>query len=279
MYRLDHIFRNAESSPVIVQPEVIGGISLEGVQGFLILMSDGLYKSVDTAMCPQSANATVASMVAHEFSEQSTLNGVAQAVVDKIVRKHHDAYLMTMDKAACQKRDDITLLVRNFNYPLKPSNKHTPESSPRTSTQVNSFMTPLSVSIPPGSGLVTSLLPAPELSIGPDSASMQGLIDTIQQTEKLTLASTQNSNESSVNSEDITKSQSSRTSMSLDEHGRCAAYVDFSAFYDALEGLSESEREDLEKELAVRPDFEAIPEEREPIESPGIGFLAPPVLH
>lgn len=58
-----------------------------------------------------------------QFREQSTLTGVAQAVVDKMVRIHHDVYMSGSStpnghSRICGKRDDITLLVRNFNYPL-----------------------------------------------------------------------------------------------------------------------------------------------------------------
>lgn len=43
--------------------------------------------------------------------------GVAQAVVDKIVLIHHDVN-MSNSNATNGKRDDITLLVRNFNFPI-----------------------------------------------------------------------------------------------------------------------------------------------------------------
>lgn len=52
-----------------------------------------------------------------QFRVQSTLTGVAQGVVDKIVRIHHDVF-MNGTSPASQKRDDITLLVRNFNFPM-----------------------------------------------------------------------------------------------------------------------------------------------------------------
>lgn len=44
--------------------------------------------------------------------------GVAQAVVDRVVRLHHDWYMSTSMSNYASKREDITLLVRNFNYPL-----------------------------------------------------------------------------------------------------------------------------------------------------------------
>lgn len=53
-----------------------------------------------------------------QFREQSTLTGVAQAIVDKVVRMHHDSK-MSSTQSIGGKRDDITLLVRNFNYPLQ----------------------------------------------------------------------------------------------------------------------------------------------------------------
>lgn len=50
---------------------------------------------------------------------QSTLTGVAQAVVDKIVRIHHDVNMSNSPSIVTSgKREDITLLVRNFNFPL-----------------------------------------------------------------------------------------------------------------------------------------------------------------
>lgn len=53
-----------------------------------------------------------------QFRIQSTLTGVAQGVVDKIVRIHHDVYMSGTSAIPSGKRDDITLLVRNFNYAM-----------------------------------------------------------------------------------------------------------------------------------------------------------------
>ena len=39
--------------------------------------------------------ADIAARVAEEFSNQLTLNGVSQAVVDYVVRTHHDYYMET----------------------------------------------------------------------------------------------------------------------------------------------------------------------------------------
>ncbi|ESP01385.1 hypothetical protein LOTGIDRAFT_186175, partial [Lottia gigantea] len=119
-YKDIDILRTAIREPVIADPHVEGGIELDEGCRFLIVMSDGLYQSLEDASNCERVNAEIASMVAAEFSMQSTLNGVAQAVVDRVVRRHHDAYMTGHDmlKIVCQKRDDITLLIRNFNYPL-----------------------------------------------------------------------------------------------------------------------------------------------------------------
>lgn len=59
-------------------------------------------------------------IVSSQFRTQRTLNSVAQAVIDKVVRIHHDYFMSRTgsDRTAITKREDITLLIRNFNYPL-----------------------------------------------------------------------------------------------------------------------------------------------------------------
>lgn len=55
---------------------------------------------------------------------------MAQAVVDKVVRIHHDFYMSRSgsDKLSINKREDITLLIRNFNFPMP--NAISPTRSP-----------------------------------------------------------------------------------------------------------------------------------------------------
>lgn len=86
----------------------------------MVIMSDGLYQSLTDATGREQVNGDIAKMVASEFSQQTTLTGVAQAVVDRVVRIHHDTFMEgpAERRDLCKKRDDITLLVRNFNYPL-----------------------------------------------------------------------------------------------------------------------------------------------------------------
>ena len=271
-------FSCASSSPVIVEPEV-QSVEISNIRGFLILMSDGLYKSLEGATGTDHVNVDIASMVVTEFSQQSTLNGVAQAVVDKVVRKHHDAFMMSSCKTLCQKRDDITLLVRNIGYPLANA-PNSPQSSPNVSTaQSQNTLTPLSVIIPGGGHNLThgdkstsapQLMPYRPL---PQQFNFYTNTKTVRSTNTSTLSSTQYTNDDSTDStpssEEQSKSQSGRYTLSLDEHGRIEAYVDFTPFYDAINELSEQARTELENEMEPKPDFETIVEERELESEPG----------
>ncbi|XP_014272296.1 TGF-beta-activated kinase 1 and MAP3K7-binding protein 1 isoform X1 [Halyomorpha halys] len=108
---------SAQEEPIIAEPELQGGIDLDDSCSFLLLLSDGLYKSLEEATGTNQVNKDIIQMVVSEFRVQSTVNGVAQTVVDKVVRKHHDMY-MSCDSLGQSRRDDITLLVRNFNFPM-----------------------------------------------------------------------------------------------------------------------------------------------------------------
>ena len=97
---------------MIAEPHIFGGYPIDSTFYALILMSDGVYKSLEDATGSEAANVEVVQLVTEELQEQTTLNGVAQAVLDKIGRRHHDAFMDEFTK--CQKRDDMTLLVRIF---------------------------------------------------------------------------------------------------------------------------------------------------------------------
>ncbi|XP_014212865.1 TGF-beta-activated kinase 1 and MAP3K7-binding protein 1-like [Copidosoma floridanum] len=121
----------AALEPIIAEPEVHGGIEIDESCEFLLLMSRGLYKSLEEATGTDQVNKELTLMAVEQFEIQSTLTGVAQAVVDKIVRIHHDANLNAGASAFAKgKRDDITLLVRNFNFTM-PNAIKSPTGPPR----------------------------------------------------------------------------------------------------------------------------------------------------
>lgn len=58
-------------------------------------------------------------MIATEFAKQSSLDSVAQAVVDRVKRIHCDTYASGGERSKfCARHEDMSLLVRNFGYPL-----------------------------------------------------------------------------------------------------------------------------------------------------------------
>lgn len=101
-------------------------------------MSAELYKTIEAATGTDQVNKYIAQCVVEQFREQATLTGVAQAVVDKAVRLHHDWYMSNSnsDKTFCANREDMTLVLRNFNFPL-PRAIRTP-TTPSSNSSVNS---------------------------------------------------------------------------------------------------------------------------------------------
>lgn len=110
----------ATSEPVVSQPEIIGPISLDESCRFLVIMSSGLCKAMHDIYPgkPNDINRSLVQLIVEQFRSQSTLAGVSQSVVHKIVQMHHDMYMRLKEDAAFHAREDITLLVRNFNYPM-----------------------------------------------------------------------------------------------------------------------------------------------------------------
>lgn len=194
-YKDFDILSSALSEPVIAEPYICGGIPIDSTRRFLLLMSDGLYRSLEEGTETTHANEDVARMVLEQFDVQSTLFGVAQAVVDRVVRMHHDKYVR--DPRSHQRRDDISLLVRNFNQPFR---RHASPSRFPHSTSSGTTVQP------------------------PSTLSTAG-------TET---GSTMDTTDSSVPSSRAADWHSTSKAL-LDEEGLIEPYVDFADFYRALE--------------------------------------------
>jgi len=96
-------------------------------------MSSGVYSALEESPDDpsQPPNAAIAGLVANEFRQQKSLNGVAQAVIDCIARNHQEAFIEGKLGApnGYQKREDMTLLVCNFNQPLLAGRGYVPSVS------------------------------------------------------------------------------------------------------------------------------------------------------
>lgn len=203
---------SATQEPVIADPEIHGGINLDESCRFLLLMSDGLYKSLEEATRTDQVNKDIAQMTVEQFRVQSTLTGVAQAVVDKIVRIHHDVYMSDTTNGKCTvggKRDDITLLVRNFNFPL-PNALNSPTNAV---VRFNPIVT-----------TVATLL----WSGGEENSTIENSL-----TDRSATNSTSDPNNDTSTSDSSSNLFSDRPKP-LDRNRRIDAYVDFSDYFDKV---------------------------------------------
>lgn len=283
-YRDIDYLSSAKKEPVIADPYVCGGIPVDGSCAFLIIMSDGLYQSLQDAVPTEHVNVDIATMVATEFSQQTTLNGVAQAVVDKVVRIHHDTYMMGnhQQKLLCQKRDDITLLVRRFNYPLST---HSPTSLLNYHSPTTPLYQPAQHPRPPALHIPVpgSLLGAGNGSLGNGDAGDSPKTPTNQfpsvtnssqlQTESTVGGTSTYTSEGSTQSSGevhmFTSRRSGEAELELDENGRVKAYVDFTEFDQAFQAMSEEQRAALLNEMRPKSMYDPIQEESEPSSMPG----------
>jgi len=279
-YKDIDILSSAKVEPVIADPFVDGGIEIDSSCAFLLMMSDGLYQSLQDATGKDSVNGEIATMVAQEFSQQTTLTGVAQAVVDRVVRIHHDTFMTGTEeqKNLCKKRDDITLLVRNFNYPLSVNSPssirsvNSPSQPPAYHVSHSASGFPANIYNSPASNAMSdmnqrrisdgSVVDSPKtptnfLLSGPNLLGAMETNNTDMQTNESSTYSTSSSGEMQL----FAQRQSHNGNMELDDNNQVKAYVDFSKWYEAISQLSDEQRENLVKELMPKSVYDPIHEE------------------
>ncbi|XP_075868854.1 TGF-beta-activated kinase 1 and MAP3K7-binding protein 1 isoform X3 [Nelusetta ayraudi] len=224
----------AKSAPVIAEPEVHGSHSLEDLTGFLLLMSEGLINALECAHGAEQANQEMVAMVAAELAQQSSLEVVAQSVVDRVKRLHHDVFASGHQRAPlCASHEDMTLLLRTFNYPLADSpltptqgGRIYPVSVPYSSSQSTSKTSvTLSLVMPSQNTLTNGTNTASTLEEGTPTPGSQSPTATLQSTNTQTQSSSSSSGDGSL------FRQRGSQAAQPDETGRVPPYVDFSQFY------------------------------------------------
>uniref|UniRef100_A0A2K6K2Q2 TGF-beta-activated kinase 1 and MAP3K7-binding protein 1 n=1 Tax=Rhinopithecus bieti TaxID=61621 RepID=A0A2K6K2Q2_RHIBE len=228
----------AKSKPIIAEPEIHGAQPLDGVTGFLVLMSEGLYKALEAAHGPGQANQEIAAMIDTEFAKQTSLDAVAQAVVDRVKRIHSDTFASGGERARfCPRHEDMTLLVRNFGYPLGEMSQPTPSPAPAAGGRVYPVSVPYSSAQSTSKTSVTLSLVMPsqgQMVNGAHSASTldEATPTLTNQSPTLTLQSTNTHTQSSSSSSDggLFRSRPAH-SLPPGEDGRVEPYVDFAEFY------------------------------------------------
>ncbi|XP_018598501.1 TGF-beta-activated kinase 1 and MAP3K7-binding protein 1 isoform X2 [Scleropages formosus] len=222
----------AKNKPIIAEPEIHGGQSLEGVTGFLLLLSEGLIKALEAAHGPEQANQEIVAIVAAELAQQGSLEAVAQSVVERVKRIHHDAFASGRQRAQqCSRHEDMTLLIRTLNYP-QPDTALTPTQGGR----IYPVSVPYSNSQSTSKTSVTLSLVMPSqgtLTNGTNTASTLDEGTPTGQSPTATLQSTNTHTQSSSSSSGDGSLFRQRGSQAAqpDETGRVPPYVDFTQFY------------------------------------------------
>uniref|UniRef100_A0A9J8C5E4 TGF-beta-activated kinase 1 and MAP3K7-binding protein 1 n=1 Tax=Cyprinus carpio carpio TaxID=630221 RepID=A0A9J8C5E4_CYPCA len=234
----------ATQKPIISEPEIHGGQSLEGVTGFLLLMSEGLIKALESAHGPEQVNQEIVAMVAAELAQQSSLEAAAQSVVERVKRLHHDAYVSGRQRAPhCGRHEDMTLLIRVVNYTLADGSLTPTQGETQRviySTSKTSVMLSL---VMPAQGTLTN---------GSNTAStLEGDTPTAGQSPTATLQSTNTHTQSSSSSSgdgSLFRQRGSQAAQPRRGRGRVPPYVDFTQFY-RLWGSDHSEGQGLSGDL------------------------------
>ncbi|XP_038163551.1 TGF-beta-activated kinase 1 and MAP3K7-binding protein 1 [Cyprinodon tularosa] len=224
----------AKAKPIIAEPEIHGSHPLDGVTGFLLLMSEGLINALESAHGPEQVNQEIVAMVAAELAQQTNLETVAQSVVDRVKRLHHDVFVSGRQRATyCSQHEDMTLLIRTINYPLADSaltptqgGRIYPVSVPYSNSQSTSKTSvTLSLVMPSQSTLTNGTNTASTLEENTPTPGSQSPSATLQSTNTQTHSSSSSSGDGSL------FRQRGSQAVQPDETGRVPPYVDFTQFY------------------------------------------------
>ncbi|XP_066563253.1 TGF-beta-activated kinase 1 and MAP3K7-binding protein 1 isoform X2 [Amia ocellicauda] len=236
----------AKSKPIIAEPEIHGGQSLDGVTGFLLLMSEGLIRALEAAHGPEQANQEMVSMVAAELAQQGSVSAAAQAVVDRVRRLHRDAYAsgrpphgpsqprgQSLPPPHCGSHEDMTLLLRTLGNSLDTALTPTqggrfyPVSVPYSNNQSTSKTSvTLSLVMPSQGTLMNGSHAPPSQDETTPTLTNQSPTVTLQSSS----THTQSSSSSSGDGGSLFRQRGSQAAQP-DETGRVEPYVDFTDFY------------------------------------------------
>ena len=94
------LLSKAVDDPVIAEPEIVDGFQIQLHHLFLLVYSKPLANCMETVMKsrimekPSSTEVSteLCKLTLEQFSENTTVSGVAQSVVDKVVRMHREVF-------------------------------------------------------------------------------------------------------------------------------------------------------------------------------------------
>ena len=216
-YKEEEALKGAKDEPVTAEPEIHGGIALEPSFQFLLIFTRSLSDCLSQLVSFDGDVALeLCRLTLEQFAENSSATGVAQSVVDKIVRAHREQFAMEESAAAaCSTREDISLLVRQFNARLAKKKSGAGASMLSSSSSSSAMMADRVVGVARAAeDTITSSSRPPQL--------------------RPTLSST-----TTESSEVFAKSVKE---VPVDENGRIKPYVDFSHFHREFKKYQECQR-------------------------------------
>ena len=187
--------KDAQDEPLLGCPEIHGPINIEQHHLFMIIFTRPMAACLEQMNLDSDINTELCRITKEQFSENTTVSGVAQSVVDKVVRMHRDHFETEIEVESSWRREDITLLVRNFNAKLATNSKRGRTSS----SNLNNLDATVAVA-------------------------------TVTQ-QKPPGGATRSSTTTTESSADTFVKQNADRELSVDENGRIRPYVDFSYFH------------------------------------------------
>ena len=157
---------------------------------------------------------------------------MAQSVVDKVARNHRDYFETEFgDTKSGWQREDISLLVRNFNAKLKA---HSPPKRSKSSTSSKSGANSPNIAM----NNLDAVTTVTEDSVHQQQQQQKVPIIPPDATRSSTTTDTSSTMDSSVKQD---------KELSLNENGRIKAYVDFSHFHKQWALFQAQEQNGFEK--------------------------------
>ncbi|XP_064813504.1 TGF-beta-activated kinase 1 and MAP3K7-binding protein 1 [Oncorhynchus masou masou] len=189
----------AKNKPIIAEPEIQASQSLEGVTGFLLLMSEGLIKALESAHGPEQANQEMVAMVAAELAQQGSLEAVAHP----------------------HRMNSVSPLGGRI-YPVSVPYSNCPSSTSKTSVTLSLVMPSQGGTLTNGTNTASTLEEGT-----PTHTPGQSPTTTLHSSNNQT---TQSSSSSSGDGGSLFRQRGSQA-VQPDETGRVPPYVDFTQFY------------------------------------------------
>lgn len=226
--------KTARLEPVLADPEINGEVTVKPHHLFLLIYSQPLAECVaaliggEKLASPNEIAAEICRLTLEQFAENSTVCGVAQGVVDKVVRTHRETLEFSGHDSLS--REDMTLLVRNFNAHLgrrPPGQQMQQQQQPPLPAG-----RPLSSSGDSGNHLRTKTgsnggLPSDTNHSKDTATSDNARTATPSRYPRATSTTT----ESSADAFNIMKQAFGNRTLSVDDNNQIKPYVDFTYFH------------------------------------------------